>query len=153
MQKLVQQDCAKQARTPTHSQRHLLTQILYTQFTTLPEADYERGLMMEENSCVCIEKRIDLKLAPFCFKSLNGSVPTDLSDLLHLYTPSWQLRSSADTQVFRIPSFHTKSVLFLVPSCNNMEPTPRFCRSCILCQFLHLKTFLFSKTFSSVPLP
>ena len=29
--------------------------------------------------------------------------------LLHLYTPSWQLRSSTDTQVFRISSFQTKS--------------------------------------------
>ena len=41
-------------------------------------------------------------VSSLCFKSLNGSAPTYLSDLLHLYTPSWQLRSSADTRVFRI---------------------------------------------------
>ena len=32
-----------------------------------------------------------------------------LLDLLQLYTPSWQFCSSADTQVFRMPSCHTKS--------------------------------------------
>ena len=58
--------------------------------------------------CLPIEKRIDFKLASLCFKSLNGSAPTYLSDL-HLYIPSQQLRSSADTRVFRIPSFHTES--------------------------------------------
>ena len=36
-------------------------------------------------------------VSSLCFKSLNGSAPTYLSDLLHLYTPSWQFRSSADT--------------------------------------------------------
>ena len=35
-----------------------------------------------------LKKRIDFKLASHCFKSLNGSAPTYLSDLLHLYTPS-----------------------------------------------------------------
>ena len=54
------------------------------------------------------KKRIDLKLASLCFKSLNGSAPTYPSDLLHLCTPSLQL-CSADTRVFRIPSFHTES--------------------------------------------
>ena len=57
------------------------------------------------------EKRIDFKLASLCFKSLNGSAPTYLSDLIYFYTPSRQLRSSADTRVFRIPSFRTKSVV------------------------------------------
>ena len=55
------------------------------------------------------EKRINFKLASFCFKSLNSSPPTYLSDLLRLYSPFRQLRSSADTRVFRIPSFRTKS--------------------------------------------
>ena len=55
------------------------------------------------------EKRVSFKLASLCFKSVNGSATNHLSDLLHFYSPSWQLRSSADTQVFRIPSFRTKS--------------------------------------------
>ena len=43
------------------------------------------------------EKRIDFKLASLCFKSLNGSAPTYISGLLHLYTLSRQLHSSAVT--------------------------------------------------------
>ena len=56
-----------------------------------------------------LKKKIDFKLASLYFKSLSGSAHTYLSDLLHLYTLSRQLRSSADTRVFRIPSFRTKS--------------------------------------------
>ena len=56
-----------------------------------------------------LKKRIDFKLASLCLKSLNGSAPTYFSDLLRLYTPSRRLRSSADTLVFRTPSFRTKS--------------------------------------------
>ena len=57
-----------------------------------------------------IENRIDFKLALLCFKSLTGSAPTYLSDL-HLYTPSLQLCSSADTWLFRIPSFCINQVV------------------------------------------
>ena len=53
--------------------------------------------------------RIDFKLASLCFKSLNSSGPQELPELLHLYTPSRQLRSSDDTRLFRIPSFRTRS--------------------------------------------
>ena len=104
------------------------------------------------------EKRIDFKLASLCFKSLNGSAPTYLSDLLHLYTPSWQLRSSADTRVFRIPSFRTKSsgqrsFSYQVPTTWNKLPAS-IRHACSVSSFKSfLKTFLFSKTFSSVPLP
>ena len=83
-----------------------------------------------------IEKRIDFKLALLRFKSLNGSAPTYFSDLLHLYTPSRQLRSSADTWVFRLPFCLHKvkwSALFLLPSANNMDQSPRFSSSRILC--------------------
>ena len=44
-----------------------------------------------------------------CFKIISHQFPIYLSELLRLYTPSRQLRSSADTQVFRIPSSRTKS--------------------------------------------
>ena len=49
------------------------------------------------------------KTASLCFKSLDSSCPQYLSDLLHLYTPSRQLRSSSDTRLFRIPSVRTKT--------------------------------------------
>ena len=44
-----------------------------------------------------------------CYKSLDASGPQYLSDLLHLYTPSRQLRSSADTRIFRIPTIRTET--------------------------------------------
>ena len=69
-------------------------------------------------------------------KSLNGSAPTYLSDLLHLYTPSWQLRSSADTRVFRIPPFRTESsgqhsFSYQAPTTWNKLPAS-------ICQFLQI---------------
>ena len=107
---------------------------------------------------ILTEKRIDFKLTPLCFKPLNGSAPTCLADLLHLYTTSPQLRSSADTRVFRIPSFRTKSCdqssfsyqaqttwNQLLASIRQASSVSSFNSS--------LKTFLFSNTFSSVPLP
>ena len=56
---------------------------------------------------------IGFKLASLCFKSLNGSGPTYISDFLHLYIPSRLLRSPADIREFRIPSFHTR--VFRIP--------------------------------------
>ena len=44
-----------------------------------------------------------------CFKIISIQASIYLSKLLHLYTPSRQLRSSTDTRVFRIPSFRAKS--------------------------------------------
>ena len=102
--------------------------------------------------------RIDLKLASLCFKSLNGSACTYLSDFLHLYTPSRQLRSSADTRVFRIPSFCTKSsgqrsFSYQAPTTWNKLPASIRHTSSDSSFKSSLKIFLFSKTFSSVPLP
>ena len=56
-----------------------------------------------------IEQRIDYKLSLLCFNIISHQAPIYLSELLHLYTPSLQVRSSTDTRVFRIPSFRTKS--------------------------------------------
>ena len=105
-----------------------------------------------------LKKRNDFKLASLCFKPLNGSAPTYLSDLLHLYIPSLQLRSSADTRVFRIPSFRTKSrgqcsFSYQAPTTWNKLPASIRYASSVSSFKSSLKTFLFSKTFSSVPLP
>ena len=55
------------------------------------------------------EKRIKYKLSLLCFNITSHQAPICLSELLHIYTPSRQLCSSAETCVFRIPSFWTKS--------------------------------------------
>ena len=97
--------------------------------------------LISNTSCLC-----------FAFKSFL----IYLSELLHLYTPSRQLRSSADTWEFRIPFF-----LFLLPDSSYLEPTPCFCPSFYPCRFfliflenLSLFENLFSLSFSPpVPLP
>ena len=53
-------------------------------------------------------QRIEYKLSLLCFKIISHQAPIYLSELLHFCTPSRQLRSSADTRVFRISSIRTK---------------------------------------------
>ena len=55
------------------------------------------------------EQRIEYKLSFLCFKIIPHQDPVHLSERLHLYTPSRQLRSSAVTRLFRTPSFRAKS--------------------------------------------
>ena len=57
-----------------------------------------------------VEKRIEYKLSLLCFKCITmKSAPVYLSDLLQLYTPSRDLRSSADARLLRRPFARTKS--------------------------------------------
>ena len=104
-----------------------------------------------------LKKRIDFKVASLCFKSLNGSAPTYFSDLLHHYTPSRQLSSSADTRLFRIPSICTdssgqRSFLYQAPATWNQ--LTNWYPLHTLCQFIQiflqnlslLQNFFFSPT-------
>ena len=105
-----------------------------------------------------IEQRIEYKLSLLSFKIISHQAPIYLSELLHFYTPSRQLRSSIDTRVFRIPSFRTKSCgqrsfSYQAPVIWNQLPIS-VCHSTSVSSFKSsLKTFLFLKTFSSVSLP
>ena len=54
------------------------------------------------------ELSINYKLYLLCFEIISHQAPIYLFQLLHLYTPSWQLHCSAASSVFRIPSFLTK---------------------------------------------
>ena len=70
-------------------------------------------------------------------------------------TPPRQFRSSADTRVFRIPSFRTKSsgqrsFSYQAPTTRNKLPASIRHASSASSFKSSLKTFLFSKTFSSV---
>ena len=56
-----------------------------------------------------VEQRIEFKLLLLAFKSVNNDNSSYLSDLLKLYIPSQQLRSSSDTRLLRISSFRLKS--------------------------------------------
>ena len=55
-----------------------------------------------------VNMRIDYKISSLCLKVLESTVPFYFSDLLHVYTPSRQLRSSPDDRLFRVPHIRTK---------------------------------------------
>eukprot|EP00745_Piridium_sociabile_P025209 TRINITY_DN39921_c0_g1_i13.p1 TRINITY_DN39921_c0_g1~~TRINITY_DN39921_c0_g1_i13.p1 ORF type:complete len:259 (-),score=29.46 TRINITY_DN39921_c0_g1_i13:146-922(-) len=55
-----------------------------------------------------IQSRISYKLSSICFSSATG--PEYLSDILNIYAPPRQLRSSADNRMFCIPTVRTKSI-------------------------------------------
>ena len=56
-----------------------------------------------------VHLRIDYKISSLCFKVLESTAPSYLSDLLHVYTPPRQLRSSSDDRLFCVPHVRTKS--------------------------------------------
>ena len=53
--------------------------------------------------------RKDYKLSTICHNFFSDSSPDYLSELLIVYTPSKQLRSSAYTRILRIPHTRTKT--------------------------------------------
>ena len=56
-----------------------------------------------------VHSRIDYKISSLCFKVLESTAPSYLSDLLHVYTPPRQLRSLSDDRLFCVPHVRTKS--------------------------------------------
>ena len=105
-----------------------------------------------------IEQRIEYKLSLLCFKIISHQAPIYLSELLHLYTPSRQLRSSTDTRVFRIPSFRTmscgqRSFSYQAPFIWNQLPVSVRHSTSVSSFKSSLKTFLFLKPFFSVSVP
>ena len=54
-----------------------------------------------------VVKRIDYKLSLICFKSFNNVAPEYISDLLDVYAPSRQLRSSSDSHILKVPRIRT----------------------------------------------
>ena len=100
-----------------------------------------------------VEQRIEYKMSSLCFKIISHQAPMYLSELLHLYTPSHsrQLRSSADTRVFRTPSFPTKfcgqrSFSYQAPVIWNQLPVSVHHSASVSSVKSSLKTFLFLKT-------
>ena len=56
-----------------------------------------------------IRARIQYKISMLCFNVITGTGPQYLSELLHLYTPSRDLRSSAYTRILKIPRSNSKA--------------------------------------------
>ena len=59
--------------------------------------------ILQSLHCLPIRARIQYKLSTLCFNVITGTEPQYLSELLHLYTPSRDLRSSADARILKIP--------------------------------------------------
>ena len=56
-----------------------------------------------------VQTRTDYKLSTICHNFFSDSSPAYFSDLLTVYTPFRQLRSSADTWILHIPHVRTKT--------------------------------------------
>ena len=92
------------------------------------------------------------KISALCFNVITGTRPPYLSELIHLYTPSRDLRSSADTRFLKIPLSNSKacgqrSFSHVGPSTWNSLPYS-FRHSDSQTQFRQaLKTYLFQQSF------
>ena len=56
-----------------------------------------------------IQARIEYKLSTLCHSFFSDTAPVYLSDLLRVYSPSRQLRSSSDSRTLRIPHIKTET--------------------------------------------
>ena len=65
--------------------------------------------LLEKLHWLPISERIKYKVACMCFHAINGSGPTYLSELLHIYTPSRTRRSSSDSRVLKIQQYKRKT--------------------------------------------
>ena len=95
-----------------------------------------------------VQNRIHYKLSLLCFQVLNAIAPQYLCDLIKVYTPSRQLRSSLDTSLFRIPSTRTKTYggrtfFYQGPAIWNTLPLSLRCQSSSDTFKTNLKTHLF----------
>ena len=70
---------------------------------------------------LAINARIEYKLSVICHSFFLGLSPTYLSDLLLVYTPKRNLRSSSDNRILCIPKLRTKT--FWHPSFSFAAPT------------------------------
>ena len=74
-----------------------------------------------------IQARIEYKLSTACHSFFSDTAPVYLSDLLRVYSPSRQLRSTSDSRTLRIPHIKTetfghRSFSHAVPSVWNSLP-------------------------------
>ena len=63
----------------------------------------------QTSSLVACHSTSFYKTTCLCFNAITSSTPAYLSDLLHLYSPSRSLRSSADTHLLKIPLYKCKT--------------------------------------------
>ena len=57
-----------------------------------------------------VDSWIQYKLSSLCYNCLNSTAPDDLTELLRIYKPTYQLHSSSVTFIFFIPTVRTHSL-------------------------------------------
>ena len=65
--------------------------------------------LLQQLSWFLISERIQCNTACMYYNAVTGSVPSYLSELLHLYSPSGSLRSSSDTRMLKLQCFNRKT--------------------------------------------
>ena len=104
-----------------------------------------------------ISNQIQYKIALICFHIVSGTTPLCRSELLHLYSPSRSLRSTADICIFRVPRMGRRTLgeryfQYIGPVLWNSLPLS-VRHSSSLSLKSKLKTHLFSSAYWSVVLP
>ena len=89
-----------------------------------------------------VDQRIEYKLSLLCFKIISHQASTYLSELLHLYTPSWQLLSCADNLV-RCLEYHPSTLGPVVSACSLTRLHLPVANSLFLSVILPLSVFIF----------
>ena len=99
-----------------------------------------------------VEQRIIYKICLLCYKALNGSTPSYISDLIHVYEPNRSLRSSLDQRILSKPKTNYKfygerAFSFFGPCVWNSLPLSLRYSSSITSLKKNLKHHLFVETF------
>ena len=107
--------------------------------------------LLKELHWLPVQFRIRYKLATLAYRHFDGSLPSYLSNSLHIYQPSRPVRSSGE-KLLRVPRRNLKSVgnrcfSFPVPTVWNSLPAP-LRNAPSYTQFRsNLKTYLFLQAF------
>lgn len=102
-----------------------------------------------------IEKRIIFKVLVLAFRSINGTAPQYLADLLHSYTPPRTLRSSSRTLLTvvrpRLDTYGSRAFSVAAPALWNQLPDDITSEQSLTSFKSKLKTHLFSQAYPEPP--
>ena len=98
-----------------------LVQTIYNIFTTRKQYHVSPLIRTVQWLPIYIQAGIDCKLSALCHSFIYDKAPAYMSGLLHVYTPSRQLRSSSDSRTLPIPYVKTKT--FGHRSCSYAAPS------------------------------
>ena len=99
-----------------------------------------------------IDSRIQYRLSSLCYNCLNSTAPDYFTELLRIYKPASQHRSSSDTSVFCIPtvrthSFCERSFSYAAPAVWNTLPYDIRSSNTMSSFKSLLKTYLFQQSY------